>query len=49
MGTERAKCPRAAVDAARKVLCEEFKITIDENIGEGKSSYTRSCYFANVW
>ena len=31
------------------MLCEEFKITIDENIGEGKSSDTRSCYFANVW
>jgi hypothetical protein len=49
LGTERAACPRAAVDAARKVLCEEFEITIDENIGEGKSSDTRSWYFANLW
>ena len=45
----RAACPRAAVDAARKVLREEFKITIDENIGEGKCRVTRSCYFAKVW
>ena len=45
----RAACPRAAVEAARKVLREEFKITIDENISEGKCRVTCSCYFAKVW
>lgn len=48
-GTERAACPHEAVAGIRKVLCKYFYITIYEDIGEGKCSNTRSCYFAKLW
>ena len=40
---------RSSSATAGAQLTSRLKITIDENIGEGKSSDTRSCYFANLW
>ena len=49
LGSKDCAFPPEALAAARKVVCEEYDIEVDPDIGQGLPTDRRSRYFANLW